>query len=283
MLFQTHGWDWVELILLAVLACAASQVKLKLPGTPQSISLAILPVTRGDRFPAPVPGLPGGRGGVLFDGSCRAAARKQSSRLSWSSLAPRSPLWALARSIDRPRTLSAWGCLSRSPSRWPPISWPSSGVSATLLGIESDISPWTVWKSNHFWTVPLYLLAPVGVVAARVILQVPVWVEIALRAVRRLLRRPLPEDLLLAARGTRNHAQALDMTHQRAIETLAEAIDTKDGTSAGHLQRVKKHARLLAEALGAARPTSGLWSWPRCCTTSARSACPTTSCASPRV
>ena len=51
----------------------------------------------------------------------------------------------------------------------------------------------------------------------------------------------------------RHHTHELDEIRQRAIETLAAAIEAKDGCTAGHLKRVKRHAVRLAESFGCAR------------------------------
>jgi hypothetical protein len=250
MLFQTQSWDWVELTMLVVLACAAGQLKLKLPGTPQSVSLAILPIAAAIASQPPLLVFVVAAAAVLFDRLLDRHGDKPGSQvvmeLSNAAIAALAAC-SVFRYAQEGFGLGPFLALSFAVAAY---FVASSSVSATLLGIESDVSPWTVWKSNHFWTVPLYLLAPVGVAAGRVILQSSGLTEIlcglfAACFVGLYLKIYFSR---LSERETR--AQALDRTQQRAIETLAEAIDTKDGTSAGHLQRVKKHARLLAEALG---------------------------------
>src|SRR5690606_31129188 len=51
-------------------------------------------------------------------------------------------------------------------------------------------------------------------------------------------------------REQQTHAQQLADVRQRALETLAVAIEAKDGSTAGHLQRVKLLASRLARKLG---------------------------------
>jgi uncharacterized protein YwlG (UPF0340 family) len=68
--------------------------------------------------------------------------------------------------------------------------------------------------------------------------------------------------------------------HLATIEALALAIDAKDQTAQSHIRRVQVYATSIARGLGmsdtefrASRPR-------RCCTTSASSPCPSTSCRS---
>jgi diguanylate cyclase (GGDEF)-like protein/putative nucleotidyltransferase with HDIG domain len=254
MAFQTQTGDWVELILLAVLACAASQVKLKLPGTPQSVSLAILPVSAAIASQPPILVFLVAAAAILFDFLLDRSGDKAVNQIVLELAG--AAIGALGACAVYRYAQNAFGLGPFLALAFAVGAYfvAISGVGATLLGIESDVSPWTVWKSNHFWTVPLYLLAPVGVVAARVILQGSGLVEIV-SGLFAACFVGLYLKIYFSRLAEREHrAQALDITQQRAIETLAEAIDTKDGTSAGHLQRVKRHARLLAEALGCPQP-----------------------------
>jgi diguanylate cyclase (GGDEF)-like protein/putative nucleotidyltransferase with HDIG domain len=248
MLFQAQSWDWVELALLATLACAAGQLKLKLPGTPQSISLAILPIAAAIASQPSILVFLVAAAALLFDWLLQHREGRSQVALELAGAAIAS---LGACSVYR-YTQDAFGLGSFLALAFAVGAYfvASSGVSATLLAIESDVSPWTVWKSNHFWTVPLYLLAPVAVVAARVILQSSGLVEILSGLFAASFVGLYLRIYFTRLSEQESRARALDQTQQRAIETLAEAIDTKDGTSAGHLRRVKRHARLLAEALG---------------------------------
>jgi diguanylate cyclase (GGDEF)-like protein/putative nucleotidyltransferase with HDIG domain len=254
MLFQTQSWDWVELLMLAVLACAAGQLKLKLPGTPQSVSLAILPIAAAIASQPPLLVFVVAAAALLFDRLLDRGGDKTGGQvvmeLANAAIAALGACWVF-RYAQEVFGLGTFLALSFAVGAYFLVS---SGVSATLLGIESDVSPWTVWKSNHFWTVPLYLLAPVGVAAGRVILQSSGLTEILCGVFAACFVGLYLKVYFTRLAERESRAQALDKTQQRAIETLAEAIDTKDGTSAGHLQRVKKHARLLAEALGCHEP-----------------------------
>lgn len=254
MLFQTQSWDWVELTMLAVLACAASQLKFKLPGTPQSVSLAILPVAAAISSQPSILVFLVAAAALLFDWLLDRHRDKAGNQvvleLAGAAIAALGAC-SVYRYAQDAFGLGAFLALAFAVAAY---FVASSGVSALLLGIESDVSPWAVWKSNHFWTVPLYLLAPVAFAAARVILQSSGLIEILSGLFAACFVGLYLKIYFRRLSERESRAQALDKTQQRAIETLAEAIDTKDGTSAGHLQRVKKHARLLAEALGCQEP-----------------------------
>ena len=78
------------------------------------------------------------------------------------------------------------------------------------------------------------------------------------------------------------HVQQTSDLHLATIEALARAIDAKDQTDQSHIRRVQIYAAGLAEGDRAARRKRSRASRrPRCCTTSASSPCPSTSCRSP--
>ena len=77
------------------------------------------------------------------------------------------------------------------------------------------------------------------------------------------------------------HVQQTSDLHLATIEALARAIDAKDQTTQMHIRRVQVYATGLAKAVGpAGRRRSRASRPPRCCTTSASSPCPSTSCRS---
>jgi diguanylate cyclase (GGDEF)-like protein len=50
--------------------------------------------------------------------------------------------------------------------------------------------------------------------------------------------------------GEQDHARQLDAIQERTIESLAVALEAKDGCTTGHLRRVKRHAVRLGRKLG---------------------------------
>ena len=249
MLFYAQPGDWIEVAMLAILACATSQLKLKLPGTQQLVSLAILPVAAAIVSQPALFVFLVATAALLFDWLLdrREPYKGRQTLMDVAAAAIAvPPACEIYRYAFEEVGLALILSLSFAVGAY---FVAASAVSATLLGFDSKSSPWAVWKSNHFWSAPVYVLAPIAVVSARFVLRSSGWIEFAawlfVAGVVGLYLKAY-----LARLSEREHqAQALDKTQQRAIETLAEAIDTKDGTAVGHLQRVKRHVRLLAEAL----------------------------------
>jgi diguanylate cyclase (GGDEF)-like protein len=114
------------------------------------------------------------------------------------------------------------------------------------IAIQQSRSPWDVWRNRFFWTSPIYLLAPFGVVVVGLLLEPrSFWDSLLAIAVIGgayfYLRSYFPR-----LHDREDRAQSLADIRQRALETLAVAIEAKDGSTAGHLRRVK----LLATQLG---------------------------------
>ena len=80
-------------------------------------------------------------------------------------------------------------------------------------------------------------------------------------------------------------ASARDIDAERFLAVmldLAEAVDLRFSGSARHSETVGRYAEMMARELGLSEQRDrAACGWPGCCTTSARSACPTASCTSP--
>ena len=126
----------------------------------------------------------------------------------------------------------------------------ASGLRTLRISIESRRKPWVVWNQKFFWLAPIYLLAAVGVSIARPVLHPPGMADgfLALGFI-------LVGYIYLKNYWTRLHhheeqvQEVADVRH-RAVETLAAAIESKDGGSVGHLRRVKTGAARLGRKLG---------------------------------
>ncbi len=118
------------------------------------------------------------------------------------------------------------------------------------IGLEQRRSPWQVWRNRFFWTSPIYLLAPFGVVITGLLLEPKsFWDSLMAIAIiggaYLFLRSYFPQ-----LHDREDHAQSLADIRQRALETLAIAIEAKDGSTAGHLRRVKMLATQLGRKKG---------------------------------
>lgn len=114
------------------------------------------------------------------------------------------------------------------------------------IALQQSRTPWDVWRNRFFWTSPIYLLAPFGVIVSGLLLEPrSFWDSLLAIAVIGgayfYLRSYFPQ-----LHDREDRAQSLADIRQRALETLAVAIEAKDGSTAGHLRRVK----LLATQLG---------------------------------
>ena len=125
-----------------------------------------------------------------------------------------------------------------------------TSMTAVRIAISGRDSPWRVWNEKFLWTGLVFMLAPVGVIMTRLMLGA----SGALASILSLALIFGGFSYLKICFGRlhdeRHHTHELDEIRQRAIETLAAAIEAKDGATAGHLKRVKRHAIRLAESFG---------------------------------
>ncbi len=122
---------------------------------------------------------------------------------------------------------------------------------ALVIAIVEDTAMMVIWWQNYFWSLPYYLggaaVAQVASIVANsfggwqtVLLTGPV-VYLIYRSYRLYLER-LAEE--------KKHAEAVSSLHLRTIEALALAIEAKDHTTHGHLQRVQVYATEMGKELG---------------------------------
>ncbi len=124
-----------------------------------------------------------------------------------------------------------------------------SGLLSLRTGLARNEAPWRVWNREFFWTSPLYVSAPLGVVVSRLVLEAAgIWDAalglFVIGAAFWYLRSYFPR-----LHNQQDHAEKLAAIRQRALETLVVAIEAKDGSTAGHLQRVETLALRLGERL----------------------------------
>jgi len=255
MTFTPAAPDWSKFSVLLLLACVASRMRFRLPGLDRPVSLAfpfsfaaiaelpplyalalvatveafdfLLTVDVSDRPLAAV-------ALDLFYGLCVTATAVFSASVIYQALGGEDGMsWAI-------------GAVAAAISYF--------AVSTTLQSLRAslveNVGPITVWNRRFFWTSPLYLLAPFGVLTAKLLLEAEsVWdTAIGLSVIgaaywyMRVYFPRLNEE--------QDHAQRLADIRQRALETLAVAIEAKDGSTAGHLRRVKSLAVKMGQRLG---------------------------------
>lgn len=125
-----------------------------------------------------------------------------------------------------------------------------STLRSIRIGLGQGRNPWDVWRNRFFWTSPIYLLAPLGVVVTGLLLDPrSFWDSLMAIAIiggaYLYLHSYFPQ-----LHDREDHAQNLADIRQRALETLAVAIESKDGSTAGHLRRVKMLATQLGRKKG---------------------------------
>jgi diguanylate cyclase (GGDEF)-like protein/putative nucleotidyltransferase with HDIG domain len=123
-----------------------------------------------------------------------------------------------------------------------------SGLRAVAIGLSSGEPPGQVWREKFFWMAPLYLLAPVGIEATRSLWKASTAERLVGLGVI-LAGYTFVKRYFARLHGEQDHAAQLDAIRERTIESLAAAMEAKDGCTAGHLRRVKRHAVRLARKL----------------------------------
>ena len=126
----------------------------------------------------------------------------------------------------------------------------NSGLTATVVALETRQSPRTVWREHFMWLAPAYaacasvaLLLVLGLrqVHFSVIALVPPLLFVLYLTLRSSLGRV--ED-------AKRHVDKLNCLYLSTVETLATAIDAKDEVTHGHVRRVQNAAVALARELG---------------------------------
>ncbi len=239
---------WVPFIILLVMAFTTNPLKVGLPRVDRSVSLSFLFTF------AAMTELPAASAFYIAAvAEAHSVIAERPERLSWANISFRFAALAIcvfSTSFCYQQFAGQLEGPVRSAAAAIAYYAVSSLLRTFLISIEEGQAPWTVWNERFFWSGPVYLLAAVG-----------------LSLVQRLTTALSTEESLLAltlifvpylylrrywSRLTdyEDHVREVAAIRHRAIETLAAAIESKDGASAGHLRRVRRSAVQLAEIVG---------------------------------
>jgi diguanylate cyclase (GGDEF)-like protein/putative nucleotidyltransferase with HDIG domain len=144
---------------------------------------------------------------------------------------------------------------------WTVAAWAAAATYYAVITVSSSLriaikewtSPWRVWQQRFFWTGPVYMLAPVGLSAVQAIINASSYVDALMGLAVIFGGYGYVRAYFSRLHDQQDHDRELAEIRHRAIETLAAAIEAKDGSTAGHLQRVKHHATRLAQSLGCSK------------------------------
>ena len=246
--------NWAGFLIVLLLACIGSRIRLRMPGLDRPVSLA---------FPfafAAIPSQPPWAAWLivaiseLFESLPLEEGEEPRGngavRLGYRSAVAAVGVYAAWHAYT---ALSDEGILY----------WPvAAALAATAFFVTASVlhslriaalegaAPWKIWNRTWFWAAPIYLLAPFGVSVAQLFSDArSVWDALMGGAII-LLAIWYLSTYFPRLQQQQHHAQQLAEVRQRALETLAVAIEAKDGSTAGHLQRVKLLASRLARKLG---------------------------------
>ncbi|MCB1018766.1 MAG: diguanylate cyclase [Acidobacteria bacterium] len=243
--------SWTSFLLILLLACIGSRIRLQLPGLERPVSLA---------FPfafAALPIHPPWAAWLILLGAELTERLAEGENLRT----------ALGRWVYH-GALSAVGvfCALRAyaaASVGGELFWPVATalgaiayfVAVSLLdslrsAAEQGRPVWSIWNRSWFWAAPIYLLAPFGVSVARLFSDARSGWDAVMGSALIVLAFWYLNTYFPRLKQQQHHAQQLADIRQRALETLAVAIEAKDGSTAGHLQRVKLLASRLARTVG---------------------------------
>jgi diguanylate cyclase (GGDEF)-like protein/putative nucleotidyltransferase with HDIG domain len=246
--------NWTSFLIFFLLACIGARIRLKLPGLDRPVSLA---------FPfafAAIPVQPPWAAWLIVVASeflenlpyAEAAA-------GWAREIRRSIFRAAVAAVAVYCAWQAFSALSAAGE----LFWPVAAALAAIayfvvasvfhsvrIACSNGVAPWKVWNRTWFWASPIYLLAPFGILVAQLFSDARSgWDALMGTAIIGLAVWYL-NTYFPRLQQQQHHAQQLADVRQRALETLAVAIEAKDGSTAGHLQRVKLLASRLARKLG---------------------------------
>ncbi|MBI1353781.1 MAG: diguanylate cyclase [Acidobacteria bacterium] len=247
--------QWTAFSVVLLLACVGTRMRLHLPGLQGSLSLwfpfgfaailgqppwaAFLVLGVAGLFERLQPNASRGERslehlleGVYFLASTAMATLVASSAVSLVS-GDDGLLWAARASLAAVAYFAVWSVLA-----------------ATRLALVVGGKPWSVWNRQYFWASPIYLLAPCGALVTGLLVDGHNLFDTLLGLSAIACTYWYLQTYFPRLHEQQDHIEKLARVRQKALETLAVAIEAKDGSTAGHLERVKLLAGRLAVELG---------------------------------
>jgi diguanylate cyclase (GGDEF)-like protein len=125
-----------------------------------------------------------------------------------------------------------------------------TGIEAVRDSLAEGRSPWVAWKDVFLPAAPFCLLAPVGVSVVKLTVEGPNLLERTFGGFLFVAGYLYFRDYLTRERDRRRSEVQLLRGHQQTIETMALAIEARDGRRPSHVRRLKFLAVRLARELG---------------------------------
>jgi diguanylate cyclase (GGDEF)-like protein/putative nucleotidyltransferase with HDIG domain len=120
---------------------------------------------------------------------------------------------------------------------------------SSIVGLSSEKSPFRIWHDNFLYTAPSFFLA--GLLASVVAQFAHSFKATVLLVVVPILYLCYYSYhvYLKSLENEKKHSSEMADLFNSTLSTLALAIDAKDPNTHGHIQRVQKYSRAMAEAM----------------------------------
>ncbi len=120
---------------------------------------------------------------------------------------------------------------------------------ALIIASDHELSALQIWRQNHLWYLPFYLVGAMLAAAAYLIGVSAGWLtSLLLVPAVYIIYRAYSAQMAIV-RDRENHARETEALHMRTIEGLAMAIEAKDESTHRHLLRVRTYVAELGRMM----------------------------------